>query len=60
MIPNHAEYILLWLKVQKKTNEIYSPMVYVELGAVTWPGEPNLAPDAMHDEIQKNRIWILK
>src|SRR5690242_15508587 len=33
---------------------------YVELGAVTWPGELDLAPDAMHDEIAKNGIWILK
>ncbi len=33
---------------------------YVELGAVTWPGELDLAPDAMHDEIEKNGIWILK
>jgi hypothetical protein len=33
---------------------------YVELGAVTWPGELDLAPDAMHDEIQKNGIWRLK
>jgi hypothetical protein len=34
--------------------------VHVELGAVTWPGEIDLAPDAMHDEIEKNGIWILK
>ncbi|MDN5753776.1 MAG: DUF2442 domain-containing protein [Nitrosospira sp.] len=34
--------------------------VYVELGAVTWPGEIDLAPDAMHDEIEKNGIWKLK
>ena len=34
--------------------------VHVELGAVTWPGELDLAPDAMHDEIEKNGIWILK
>lgn len=32
---------------------------YVELGAVTWPGELDLAPDAMHDEIKKNGVWIL-
>ena len=34
--------------------------VYVELGGVTWPGELDLAPDAMHDEIEKNGIRILK
>lgn len=33
---------------------------YVELGAVTWPGELDLAPDAMHDEIEKNGVWKLK
>jgi hypothetical protein len=33
---------------------------HAELGAVTWPGELDLAPDAMHDEIEKNGIWILK
>ena len=34
--------------------------VYVEFGAVTWPGELDLAPDAMHDEIKKNGVWKLK
>jgi hypothetical protein len=33
---------------------------HVEHGAVTWPGELDLAPDAMHDEIKKNGVWILK
>ena len=32
---------------------------YVELGAVTWPGELDLAPDAMHDEIKENGVWKL-
>jgi hypothetical protein len=26
--------------------------VYVELGAVSWPGDLDLAPDAMYDEIR--------
>ena len=34
--------------------------VFVEYGATTWPGEIDLAPDAMHDEIQKNGQWVLK
>ena len=34
--------------------------VYLEHGAVTWPGEIDLAPDAMHDEIMRNGVWILK
>lgn len=34
--------------------------VHLEHGAVTWPGEIDLAPDAMHDEIVRNGVWILK
>lgn len=33
--------------------------VYVELGVVTWPGEIDLAPDAMYEAIQKHGSWIL-
>ena len=32
---------------------------YVEYGAVMWPGEIDLAPDAMYDEIKKQGRWIL-
>ncbi|MBN9357617.1 MAG: DUF2442 domain-containing protein [Herbaspirillum huttiense] len=28
-------------------------------GVVTWPGELDLAPDAMHDEIKRNGQWLL-
>jgi len=28
-------------------------------GVVTWPGELDLAPDAMHDELKKNGQWLL-
>ncbi|MEO8622163.1 MAG: DUF2442 domain-containing protein [bacterium] len=31
--------------------------VGIELGAVTWPGELDLAPDAMYDEIRANGSW---
>lgn len=34
--------------------------VYVDYGVVTWPGEIDLAPDAMYEEIKKNGVWILK
>ena len=34
--------------------------VYLEYGVVTWPGEIDLAPDAMHDEIKQHGEWILK
>ncbi|MBV9036315.1 MAG: DUF2442 domain-containing protein [Acidobacteriaceae bacterium] len=32
---------------------------YVQYGAVTWPGELDLAPDAMYAEIKKNGKWVL-
>lgn len=31
----------------------------LEYGAVTWPGELDLAPDAMHEEIRQNGEWKL-
>lgn len=33
--------------------------VRLEFGAVAWPGELDLAPDAMHAEIQEHREWAL-
>ena len=33
---------------------------YVEYGAVVWPGEIDLAPDAMYTEIKKSGEWNLK
>jgi hypothetical protein len=33
--------------------------VKVDLGAVTWPGELDLAPDAMHAAIQERSVWLL-
>lgn len=33
--------------------------VRLEYGAVVWPGELDLAPDAMHAAIQKHGVWSL-
>jgi hypothetical protein len=33
--------------------------VGLEFGAVTWPGEIDLAPDAMYDSIREHREWTL-
>jgi len=33
--------------------------VRLEYGAVTWPGDLDLAPDAMHEAIQENGLWSL-
>ena len=41
----------------KDTN--YFNKVYINHGAVTWPGELDLAPDAMYREIKKNGAWVL-
>jgi hypothetical protein len=32
---------------------------HIECGAVTWPNEIDLAPDAMYDEIKSRGVWIL-
>jgi len=34
--------------------------VHLDMGAVTWPGELDLAPDAMHDEIAEKGEWVLE
>jgi hypothetical protein len=34
--------------------------VHVDHGAVTWPGDIDLAPDAMYDEIRANGTWIIE
>lgn len=31
--------------------------VRVRLGAVTWPGDLDLAPDAMHQAIKEKGVW---
>ena len=32
----------------------------IELGAVTWPGDLELAPDAMHHAIREHGSWIVQ
>jgi hypothetical protein len=29
-------------------------------GVITWPGELDLAPDAMHEQIKRNGRWVLE
>jgi hypothetical protein len=33
--------------------------VTLDYGAVAWPGELDLAPDAMHSAIQEHNVWSL-
>ena len=35
-------------------------IVLIDHGVVTWPGELDLAPDAMHEAIQQHGEWILQ
>jgi hypothetical protein len=32
----------------------------IEYGAVTWPGEIDLAPDSMYDQIKQQGSWVLE
>ena len=32
---------------------------YIQYGAVSWPGELDLAPDAMYTELKKTGEWVL-
>lgn len=34
--------------------------VRVRDGAVTWPGELDLAPDAMYDAVKQHGVWVLQ
>jgi hypothetical protein len=40
-------------------NPTHFASVFVEHGAVTWPGEIDLAPDAMHAAIKQAGTWVL-
>lgn len=34
--------------------------VHCEQGFVEWPGELDLAPDAMYEEIKSTGVWVLE
>ena len=42
----------------KLRDPVLFAQAYVEYGAVVWPGEIDLAPDAMYDEIKKHGRWV--
>ena len=33
---------------------------YLNEGAVTWPGDLDLAPDRMHEELKKGGVYVMK
>ena len=53
--PTHLTGVFESLK-----DKAYFNKVFIDHGVVTWPGELDLAPDAMHTEISKNGCWILE
>jgi hypothetical protein len=44
----------------KLSDPSYFRQVRVEEGAVAWPGELDLAPDAMYRRLSRDGEWILK
>ena len=54
-LPSHLKGVFEPFK-----NPKFFAQAYVEHSAVMRPGEPNLAPDAMYDEVKQNGIWILQ
>lgn len=54
-LPSHLTGVFTPLKEADFFNK-----VFVNDGVVTWPGEIDLAPDAMHDEIEHRGEWVLK
>ena len=55
MLPSH-----LYGVFQKLQNPDFFNQVTVVNGYVSWPGEIDLAPDAMYEAIQKKGEWILQ
>ncbi len=40
-------------------DKAYFSMVYLDLGAVTWPNGGHLGPEEMHDAIEQTGIWVV-
>jgi hypothetical protein len=54
-LPSHLTGVFESLK----DPEFFS-QVYVDSGAVNWPGELDLAPDAMYETVSKHGKWVLR
>lgn len=52
--PEHLRGVFEQLKDPACFNQ-----VYVDHGAVAWPGQIDLAPDAMYQEIKAKGVWVL-
>jgi hypothetical protein len=63
----HAEYNAFKAVIRIETLEVVEDrlpprarLLFVDHGAVAWPGDIDLAPDAMYAEIKRNGAWVLK
>lgn len=54
-LPSHLKGVFTPLKKADFFQE-----VFLNDGVVAWPGEIELAPDAMHDQIKQHGSWTLK
>lgn len=55
ILPTHLTGVFTPLK-----QEDFFVKVSVHDGVVTWPGEIDLAPDAMHEAIKQYGEWVLR
>ncbi|PJB44319.1 MAG: DUF2442 domain-containing protein [Comamonadaceae bacterium CG_4_9_14_3_um_filter_60_33] len=53
--PSHLTGVFEPLK-----NPDFFAQARIEQGVVTWPGDLDLAPDAMYDAVKQNKIWMLQ
>lgn len=44
---------------QPLSNQAHFSQAAIVDGVLTWPGELDLAPDAMHEQITRNGRWVL-
>ena len=54
ILPEHLTGVFEVLKEPR-----FFECVYIDDGVVTWPGELDLAPDAMYEEIKAKGEWVL-
>jgi hypothetical protein len=52
--PEHLTGVFELLK-----DEQFFSKVFIDNGVVSWPGEIDLAPDAMYREIKQHGQWVL-
>ena len=45
---------------EKLRDPVLFTQVFLDHGAVAWPGEIDLAPDAMYDEIREHGHWVVE